>query len=173
MTLRKELPSSFLEALDAVEQRRPRVIIDHLLLHGQITTEEIREIYGYSHPPKAVRDVREHGIPLETFRVTGSDGRSIAAYRFGDPADLQSGKQAGRTVLRATLKSALIRKHGAKCGIYSENVPATELQVDHRIRSKSQARVQRGRTTRQDTCYSVHQRIGRNRGVARTVRTGV
>lgn len=93
MTPPKELPFSFLEALDAVKQKRTRVIIDHLLQHGQITTEEIREIHGYSHPPRAVRDVREHGILLETFRATHSDGRSIAAYRFGDPADLQSGKQ--------------------------------------------------------------------------------
>ena len=41
---RTELPPDFLEALEAVQQRRPRVIIDHLLEHGQITTEEIREL---------------------------------------------------------------------------------------------------------------------------------
>ncbi len=133
MTPKDELSSSFLEALERVKQKRPRVIIDHLLVYGQITTEEIRDLYGYGHPPRAVRDVREHGIPIETFRVTGSDGRSIGAYRFGNPADLQSGKQSGRTLLSATLKEALIEEHGAKCGIYLENVPEAELQIDHRI----------------------------------------
>ena len=130
---RKELPPEFLEALEAVQQRRPRIIIDHLLEHGQITTEEIRDLYGYSHPPRAARDVREHGIPLKTVQVTGSDGRSIAAYRFGDPSDLRKGRQSGRTLLGATLKAALIEKHGAKCRIYLETVPEGELQVDHRI----------------------------------------
>lgn len=129
---RTELPPDFLEALDAVQQRRPRVIIDHLLEHGQITTEEIRDLYGYSHPPRAVRDVREHGIPLETLRVTGSDGRSIAAYRFGAPSDLRVGQQSGRTVLTAALKAALIKERGAKCAIYLESVPEAQLQIDHR-----------------------------------------
>lgn len=133
MTPKDQLPSNFLEALEAVTQKRPRVIIDHLLIYGQITTEEIRDLYGYSHPPRAVRDVREHGIPLKTLRVTGSDGRSIAAYRFGDPADLESGKQSGRTLLGATLKAALIEEHGARCAIYLEDVPEAELQIDHRI----------------------------------------
>ena len=76
--------------------------------------------------------MREHGIPLETLRVTGSDGRSIAAYRFGDPKDLRSGQQSGRTVLTAALKAALIEERGAKCAIYLEAVPEAELQVDHR-----------------------------------------
>ena len=133
MTPKDELPSSFLEALEAVKQKRPRVIIEHLLLYGQITSEEIRDLYGYSHPPRAVRDVREHGIPLKTLRVTGSDGRSIAAYQFGDPAELQSGKRSGRTVLKAALKAALIEEHGPKCAIYLESVPEAELQIDHRI----------------------------------------
>lgn len=115
-----------------MQQRRPRVIIDHLLEHGQITTEEIRNLYGYSHPPRAVRDVREHGIPVETFRVTGSDGRSIGAYRFGDPKDLRAGQLSGRTLLTATLKAALIEERGAKCAIYLETVPEGELQIDHR-----------------------------------------
>ena len=75
------LPAEFLELLESVEAKRPRTVIDHILEHGYITTEDLKERYGYNHPPRAARDVRELGIPLETFRTTAADGRSIAAYR--------------------------------------------------------------------------------------------
>lgn len=44
----------------------------------------MKDKYGYNHPPRAIRDVREHGIPLITYRVEGSDGRKIGAYKFGE-----------------------------------------------------------------------------------------
>ncbi len=113
--------------------KRPRTVIEHILQHGFVTTEELKEQYGYNHPPRAVRDVREHGIPLETFRVTGSDGRKIAAYRFGVFEQAAMGKFSGRTVLSKKLKEALLEKHGCRCCIYREEIAASELQIDHRI----------------------------------------
>lgn len=129
----QDMPAEFLSLLRSVEARRPRIVIDHILQHGQITTEELRDIYGYNHPPRAIRDVREHGIPVETFRVTGSDGRRIAAYRFGDPSNVRSAQLSGRTVFSARLKSDLIERYGARCNIYLEQFPERELQIDHRI----------------------------------------
>ncbi len=79
-----ELPSDFIDLCQSIATKRPKTVIDHILAHGSITTEELKVIYGYSHPPRAIRDVREHGISITTFRVTGSDGRKIAAYRFSD-----------------------------------------------------------------------------------------
>ncbi len=73
--------------LRAVSDLRPKRVIDHILKSGFVTTEELREVYGYNHPPRAARDVRERGIPLETFRIRDSQGRSIGAYRFGDPEE--------------------------------------------------------------------------------------
>jgi len=80
----QQLPDDFLELCRSVTAKRPKTVIDHILQHGFITTEELKETYGYNHAPRAARDVRENGIPLETFYVTGNDGRRIAAYRFGD-----------------------------------------------------------------------------------------
>jgi hypothetical protein len=74
---------ALLELCLSVNAKRPKTVIDHIIEYDFITTEELKEKYGYNHPPRAVRDVRENGIPIETFRVTGSDGRKIAAYRFG------------------------------------------------------------------------------------------
>ena len=110
-------------------------MIKHILEHGFITSEELKNTYGYNHPPRAVRDVREYGIPIITYRVTGTDGRKIAAYKFGDPTDIQNNlsKAAGRTVLSKALKQALIDKYGSKCFIYLETMDKEVLQVDHRI----------------------------------------
>lgn len=130
-----EYPKEFLELLDSVKAKRPRTVIQHILKHGYITSQELKDTYGYNHPPRAVRDVREHGVPLVTYRITGSDGRSIAAYKFGDPNDAKNvlSKSAGRTVLSKALKQALIEKYGAKCFVYLENMDESVLQVDHRI----------------------------------------
>lgn len=128
-------PKEFLALLESVTAKRPRTVIQHILEHGFITSEELKNTYGYNHPPRAVRDVREYGIPLVTYRVTGTDGRSIAAYKFGDPADVKNNlsKAAGRTVLSKALKQALIEKYGSKCFVYLETMDESVLQVDHRI----------------------------------------
>lgn len=73
------LPKHILEMLDSIKNKRAKIVIDHIIKHGQITTEELEKDYGYVHPPRAARDVREAGIPLKTIRVKSSDGRSIAA----------------------------------------------------------------------------------------------
>jgi len=126
-------PKEFTELLQSVKAKRPKTVIDHILKHGQITTEELKDTYGYNHPPRAVRDVRELGIPLKTFRVTGSDGRKIAAYKFGDPSEIRSTQLSGRTAFSSKLKDALIEKYGARCNIYLEPFPVRELQIDHRV----------------------------------------
>jgi hypothetical protein len=127
------LPKEFIELCHSVTAKRPKTVIDHILKNGSITTEELKEKYGYNHPPRAARDVREHGIPLETFRVTGSDGREIAAYRFGDVTVQRFKKLSGRTGLSKKIKDALVEKYGCKCFIYLEEVDERDLQIDHRV----------------------------------------
>jgi hypothetical protein len=129
----RQLPDDFLQLCQSVTAKRPKALIDHILLHGFITTEDLKKIYGYNHPPRAARDVREHGIPLETFRVKGSDGRKIAAYRFGDISKARFSKFSGRTGLSKQIKDELIRQYGCKCFIYLEKIEERELQIDHRV----------------------------------------
>ena len=129
----QDLPAKFMDLLNGVTDKRPRTVIDHILAHGHVTTEELKERYGYNHPPRAARDVREHGIPLETFRTTAADGRSIGAYRFGDPEQARTEQIFGRTALSSRLKRALIEQHGARCHIYRAPCPERDLQIDHRI----------------------------------------
>jgi hypothetical protein len=129
----QQLPDDFIQLCRSVTAKRPRAVIEHILQHGLVTTEELKEIYGYNHPPRAARDVRELGIPLDTFRVTGSDGRKIAAYRFGDISKTRFSRLSGRTGLSKWLKEELIKRYGCKCFIYLEEVDKRELQIDHRV----------------------------------------
>ena len=130
-----DYPKDFLDLLESVTAKRPRTVIQHILKHGFITSEELKNTYGYNHPPRAVRDVREYGIPLVTYRVNGTGGRSIAAYKFGDPNDVKNtlSKSSGRTMLSKALKQALIEKYGSRCFVYLEAMDESILQVDHRI----------------------------------------
>ncbi len=128
-----ELPDDFLKLLRSVTDKRPKTVIDHILAHGHITTEELSELYGYNHPPRAARDVRELGIPLVTFRVRASDGRSIGAYRFGEPSEVRATELSGRTAFTARLKGQLVDQFGARCNITLAQLPESELQIDHRV----------------------------------------
>ena len=74
MNMAAKLPKAFFEACKRVTAKRPKTVIDHIIKHGHITTEELKEKYGYNHPPRAARDVRESGIPIVTFRVEGGTG---------------------------------------------------------------------------------------------------
>lgn len=131
----KKYSKKILDRLNAVIAKRPRTVIQHILKHGFVTTEELESLYGYKHAPRAARDVREQGIPLEMYRVISSDGRTIGAYKFGDLTKIgdDTSKVKGRTVLSKTLKSALIEKYGAKCFIYAQPMDERLLQIDHRI----------------------------------------
>lgn len=126
-------PKAFLDLCASVTDKRPKTVIDHILQFGHITTDELKSRYGYNHPPRAARDVREKGIPLETFRVAGPDGRKIAAYRFADPARVTFRRFDGRTGLSKKIKDELVEKHGCKCFIYLEQVEYRDLQIDHRV----------------------------------------
>ena len=128
-----KLPKEFIKLCKKITAKRPRTVIDHILKHGFVTTQELKDKYGYNHPPRAVRDVKENGIPIEMFRVEGTDGRKIAAYRFGDPNKSRFGKFIGRTAFTKDLKRSLIEKYGPRCAIYLEPFGERELQIDTAI----------------------------------------
>lgn len=105
------------QLLKGISNKRARIVIEHILAHGFITTEELEKKYGYNHPPRAARDVREAGIPLETFRVKDTEDRSIAAYRFGDLTQVRKGRLQGRQTFPKQFKEMLYEKQNGKCAI--------------------------------------------------------
>ncbi len=126
-------PKAFLEYCRSITAKRARTVIDHLLAHGTITTEQLKDDYGYDHPPRAIRDVKEYGIVLEKESVSGKTGRKIAQYRFADPAQQCFRRMDGRTGLSKTIKDALVEQYGCRCFIYCEEAEYRDLQIDHRV----------------------------------------
>lgn len=128
------IPKKFKKLLDSITNKRAKIVIDHILNHGQITTEELEKDYGYNHAPRAARDVREAGIPLETIRVKSKDGkRNIAAYKFGDFKNVRKDRIKGRVNWPKKFKERLITRYGQKCLISNAELEGRALQIDHRI----------------------------------------
>ncbi len=127
------LPKEFLKIANAITNKRAKIVIEHLLKHGYITTEDLEAKYGYNHPPRAARDVRESGLPLETFRVKDKKGRSIAAYRFGDFTKVQQNKLSGRIIFSKDFKKDLLKIQNGKCAICNGSFELRYFQIDHRV----------------------------------------
>lgn len=47
-----DFPKEFLDLLQSVTAKRPKTVIQHILKHGHITSQELKDIYGYDHPPE-------------------------------------------------------------------------------------------------------------------------
>ena len=125
--------SKILEICSRVTGKRPRAVIDQIIEKGFVTTEELQAM-GYDHAPRAARDVRENGVPLETFSVRSDrTGRQIAAYRFADPSQIKDGRIGGRVAFSKSFKDALIAKYGSRDTVSGAVLEARYLQIDHRI----------------------------------------
>jgi hypothetical protein len=129
----KKLPDELRARIEDVSAKRPRTVLEHILKHGQITTDELKQLYGYNHPPRAARDVREEGIPLKTVRVPGPDGRKIAAYTLDLDAEVSSGKAGGRRSFSRAFKTTLVEIYGERCCLCGAPFEARALQIDHRV----------------------------------------
>jgi len=118
----------------SVTAKRPRVVIDHILEHGIITTEELSDLYGYDHAPRAIRDVRENGIPLITHNVTSpKTGRRMGAYTFDDISKIKAGRLGGRIAFSKKFKQELLELYGSRNTITGELLNERYLQIDHRV----------------------------------------
>ncbi len=119
---------------EGVTKARARVVIDHILQHGSVTTEELQSLYALDHPPRAVQDVKEAGIPIEMFKVRSErTGRKIAAYRFGDPSKIRNGRIDGRKAFSKKFKEALLARYGEADALTGQRLEGRYLQIDHRI----------------------------------------
>ncbi len=123
-----KIPNEILQQIKAVTNKRARFVLDAIVKNGAVTTEEISRA-GYEHPPRAARDVRELGFPLETTRVKHSNGRSIAAYTLALGGKLEQGK-LGRKELPKKVRDGIVLAMGGKCQICGSE---HNVQLDHRI----------------------------------------
>jgi len=120
-------------ALDAVTGKRARIVVEHILKHGSITTEDLREKYGYDHPPRAIKDVSDQGVPIVKTIVRKKDGKRMAEYRFGDLNAVAPGRAGGRIAFPKAFKRALVERYGARCSLCDAPFEPRALQIDHRV----------------------------------------
>ncbi len=131
---KQKIPKKIQKIFDSIKNKRAKIVIDHIIKFGQITTEDLEKDYGYSHAPRAARDVREAGIPLITSKVKSKDGkRNIAAYTFGDFSTIRLDRVKGRINWPKNFKKDLIEKYGQICLISNSKLEPRALQIDHRI----------------------------------------
>jgi hypothetical protein len=115
------------------KNKRAIAVLKALLKSGSITTDQLNEL-GYNHPPRAVGDVRDAGIPIITGSMTSpKTGRRMAVYSFGDPSRIQSGRVGGRSAFPKSFKAELIAKYGSVDAINGARLDEKVLQIDHRI----------------------------------------
>ena len=132
-TRTSDIDPSLKAMCEAVTAKRARTVIDHILQHGIITSDDIAK-YGYNHEPRAIRDVRDNGIPIITHSVTNpKTGRRMGAYTFGDPSDIKKGRIGGRKAFSKSFKEALIEKYGPRDAFTGEVLNVRYLTIDHRI----------------------------------------
>lgn len=103
-----------------------------MLSNGSVTTGDLNAL-GYGHPPRAIREIREAGIPLlmKWDRTTG--GRRMGRYHFGRAEDIRHDRHGGRSALPKAFKDELLRRYGSADCITGAKLEPRYLQVDHRV----------------------------------------
>ena len=112
--------------------KRAILVLSLLLQNGSVTTAEI-QAQGYDHPPRAFGDVRDAGFPLLREWFTDEQGRRMGRYRFGSSENIRAGRFHGRIAIPKPFRNRLLAYYGGIDCITGASLPATMLQVDHRI----------------------------------------
>ncbi|MFY9265635.1 MAG: HNH endonuclease signature motif containing protein [Solirubrobacterales bacterium] len=128
-----EVPKAILDRIPLVTNKRARRLLELMVEHGEVTTEQLTSEYGYNHPPRAKKDATDLGFPIVSRTVKSKDGtRNISAYRL-DPAAAMSEGRNGRQAVSKALRDQLLRRAGGRCAQCGGTFADRSLQVDHLI----------------------------------------
>jgi 5-methylcytosine-specific restriction endonuclease McrA len=118
--------------ISAVKNQRARRLLELIVEHGEVTTEELTKQYAYSHPPRAMGDALDLGFPIVSRIVRSRDGtRNIAAYSL-DPNAAFLGR-TGRKLITKAFRRELLKIADGRCAICGGSFPDRALQADHRV----------------------------------------
>lgn len=132
--IKREIPNEIEELIKQLKSKRALIVVNHIKEHGYVTNEDLLDVYGYGHGPRAVKDAKDRGIPIKTLSIKSpKTGRTIAAYVFDDITKIRNGILEGRKPLEKRIKEELAEIHGEKCYICTEPYETRYLQADHKI----------------------------------------
>lgn len=117
--------------IERVKTGRGVLALNAILERGSVTTAELNKL-GYDHPPRAIADVRDNGIPIVTDSVRSTSGKRMASYRLGTAEDIRAG-QVGRTNFSKQFRRALLAAYGPTDSITRATHDPRSLQIDHRV----------------------------------------
>ena len=121
------------EVIQRGKNKRAIVALEILLEKGQVSTDDLKNL-GYNHPPRAIGDVRDLGIPIITGSgVSEETGRTMAVYMFGSSADIRAGRIGGRSAFPKRFKKSLIAHYGSFDSLTRARLDESVLQIDHRV----------------------------------------
>jgi hypothetical protein len=109
--------------------KRARIVVQHILEHGSINTDQLAAL-GYKHPPRAIRDVKDAGVPVVRTTIRTDGGRSIGQYAFGDLSKMRTA-MGGRRNFPKAFKATLLEKFKNRCHICGGKMDGRYLQIDH------------------------------------------
>jgi len=130
---REPLPPELLAALAKITKGRAKVVVDHILKQGSVSTEELETEHGLRDAASAARDVKDAGIPLNSVRGKSKTGRMIAIYTFGDPSKIRGDRIGGCRAFSKKFKQLLLARYGERCEICGTPYEPVYLQIDHRV----------------------------------------
>lgn len=130
---KSDLPPDVLERIPNVKNVRARRLLELIVQHGEVTTEELTTQYGYNHPPRAKKDAMDLGFPIISRSVRSRNGtRNVAAYTLDPNAALKEGR-SGRQSLPKVFRDELLRLADGRCAACGAVFADRALQVDHRV----------------------------------------
>lgn len=113
--------------------KRGILALQLMLNNSHVSTDDLKEA-GYDHPPRAIGDIRDAGIPIITERKKSPiSGKSIAYYRLGRSEDIQNGLFNGRTIFPKAFRDVLVRIYSSRDCITGAVLKPGTLQIDHRV----------------------------------------
>lgn len=99
-----------------------------MLEHGSVTTSDLRDA-GYDHPPRAVRDVKDAGLAVDS-KLVNVGGVRMSRYTL---LDTMSDGYVQRRPISNAFRKALFDAHGNRCAVCGGNFITRMLQADHRV----------------------------------------
>lgn len=128
---RNDLSDTLVEDIIERTSGRSRVLVEHILDNGYVTTATLASL-GYEHPPRAAADVRDRGIPLQTVIET-VDGKRIGHYRFPDGFKELDRSGFGRVAIPRKFQREVLDHYGSIDIFTGTEWDRGQLQIDHRI----------------------------------------
>jgi hypothetical protein len=130
---RGDIPADVRKRIAEVRNQRARRLLELIVEHGEVTTEQLTSQYGYNHPPRAKKDATDLGFPIVSRTVSSKDGsRRISAYSLDLDAAFVEGRFGRRAIPKAT-RAELLRRADGRCAVCGAVYADRVLQVDHRV----------------------------------------